>query len=78
MIFGLPALLGFLPMVLYIILSFKGKDMLTVVLLCVLLGAAPTGQDLLSVGSALNAALGSFMGLIGFIILMGAGLGPVT
>ncbi len=35
MIFGLPALLGFLPMVLYIILSFKGKDMLTVVLLCV-------------------------------------------
>ena len=75
MIFGLPALLGFLPMVLYIILSFKGKDMLTVVLLCVLLGAALTGQDLLSVGNALNAALGSFMGLIGFIILMGAGLG---
>ena len=71
MIFGLPALLGFLPMVLYIILSFKGKDMLTVVLLCVLLGAALTGQDLLSVGSALNAALGSFMGLIGFIILEG-------
>lgn len=75
MIFGLPALLGFLPMLLYIILSFKGKDMLTVVLLCVGLGAVLTGQDFLSIGNALNAALGSFMGLIGFIILMGSGLG---
>lgn len=75
MIFGLPALLGFLPMILYIILSFKGKDMLTVVLFCVITGAVLTGQDLLSVGEALNTALGSFMGLIGFIILMGSGLG---
>lgn len=75
MIFGLPALLGFLPMILYIVLSFKGKDMLTVVLFCVIAGAVLTGQDLLSVGEALNTALGSFMGLIGFIILMGSGLG---
>lgn len=75
MIFGLPAILGFLPMVLYIVLSFKGKDMLTVVLLCVSLGAVLTGQSLLSIGTALNSALGSFMGLIGFIILMGSGLG---
>lgn len=75
MIFGLPALLGFLPMLLYIILSFKGKDMLVVVLVCVVLGAILTGQTFLSFGNALNAALGSFMGLIGFIILMGAGLG---
>lgn len=75
MIFGLPAILGFLPMVLYIVLSFKGKDMLTVVLLCVGLGAVLTGQNLLSIGTALNSALGSFMGLIGFIILMGSGLG---
>lgn len=77
MIFGLPAILGFLPMLLYIILSFKGKDILTVVLICVIFGAILTGQTPVTLGTALADALGSFLGLIGFIILMGAGVGEV-
>ena len=77
MIFDLPAILGFLPLLIYIILSFKGKDMLTVVLLCVVIGAILTGQTPITFGVALQQALGSFLGLIGFIILMGAGLGEV-
>ena len=77
MIFGLPAILGFLPLLVYIILSFKGKDMLTVVMLCVVIGAILTGQTPITFGVALQQALGSFLGLIGFIILMGAGLGEV-
>ncbi|WZL72305.1 citrate transporter [Clostridiaceae bacterium 35-E11] len=77
MIFGLPAILGFLPLLVYILLSFKGKDMLMVVMLCVILGAILTGQTPITFGVALQQALGSFLGLIGFIILMGAGLGEV-
>lgn len=77
MIFGLPAILGFLPLALYLVLSFKGKDILMVVLLCVLLGAILTGQTPISLGVAISNALGSFLGLIGFIILMGAGVGEV-
>ena len=77
MILGLPAIIGFLPLLLYIILSFKGKDITMVVLICVVLGAILTGQTPVSLGVAMSKALGSFMGLIGFIILMGAGVGEV-
>jgi len=77
MIFDLPPLLGFIPLLIYIILSFKGKDITLVVLICVVIGAIMTGQTPITFGNAINAALGSFMGLIGFIILMGAGLGQV-
>ncbi|SKC83646.1 citrate transporter [Maledivibacter halophilus] len=77
MIFDLPAIIGFLPLLVYIILSFRGKDMLMVVFLCVIIGAILTGQTPVTFGVALQKALGSFLGLIGFIILMGAGLGEV-
>jgi len=76
-ILGLPPILGFLPLLLYIVLSFKGVDVLSVVFICVILGAVLTGKSILAVGKALSAALGSFLGLIGFIILMGAGTGEV-
>jgi predicted histidine transporter YuiF (NhaC family) len=77
MIFDLPALLGFAPLLLYIILSFKGKDITMVVLIGVVIGAVMTGKTPIEFGTAIGSALGSFMGLIGFIILMGAGLGEV-
>lgn len=77
MIFGLPAILGFLPLLIYIILSFKGKDMLWVVLLCVIIGAILTGQTPITFGEAIASGIGSFLGLIGFIILLGSGLGEL-
>ena len=45
MILGLPPILGFLPLVLYIILMMKGKDMNLSVLICVILGAVMTGES---------------------------------
>ena len=77
MIFELSPLWGLLPLLLYIILSFRGMDMIWVVLLCVVLGGVLTGTSPIAFGNAIAAGLGSFMGLIGFIILIGAGLGEV-
>ncbi len=77
MILGLPPILGFIPMLLYIVLSFRGGDVLSVVLVSVIAGGLLTGQTVISFGQALAGALGSFMGLIGFIILMGSGTGEV-
>ena len=77
MIFELSPLWGLLPLLLYIILSFRGMDMIWVVLLCVILGGILTGTPPIAFGNAIAAGLGSFMGLIGFIILIGAGLGEI-
>ena len=77
MIFGLPALIGFLPLVIYLFLAFKGKNLLSTVIICVLVGAVLTGQTPVSLSNEIANGLKSFLGLIGFIIMMGAGLGEV-
>lgn len=77
MILGLPAILGLIPLIVYVILTFKGKDIAFVVLLCTVIGALMTGQTPIEFGNTLYNALGSFMALVGFIIMMGAGLGEV-
>lgn len=77
MIFGLPALIGFLPLVIYLYLAFKGKNLLSTVIICVLIGAVLTGQTPVSLSNEIANGLKSFLGLIGFIIMMGAGLGEV-
>lgn len=77
MIFGLPALIGFLPLAIYLYLAFKGKDLLVTVVICVLVGAILTGQTPVSLSAEIAKGLQSFLGLIGFIIMMGAGLGEV-
>lgn len=77
MIFGLPALIGFLPLAIYLYLVFKGKDLLVTVVICVLVGAVLTGQTPVSLSAEIAKGLQSFLGLIGFIIMMGAGLGEV-
>ncbi len=77
MIFGLPPILGFLPLLLYIILMLKGKDMNVAVLICVILGAILTGESIIGFGAVLQQSLSSFLSLIGFIIVLGAGLGEV-
>ena len=77
MIFGLPAIFGLIPLIVYIVLALRGKNIAYVVLLCTVIGAIMTGQTPISFGNSLYEALGSFMALVGFIILMGAGLGEV-
>jgi predicted histidine transporter YuiF (NhaC family) len=77
MIFGLHPALGFLPLIIYIVLSFMGYDVTLVLLTSVVLGAILTGTGLAAFGQSIAAGLGSFLGMIGFIILLGAGVGEV-
>lgn len=77
MILGLPPILGFLPLILYIILMMRGMDMNLSVLICVILGAVMTGETITGFGAALQNSLSSFLSLIGFIIVLGSGLGEV-
>lgn len=77
-IFNLPPIFGLLPLLVYVILSFR-EDLHPIfnVLVCVILGAIMVKQPLLGMGSVIASSLGSFLGLIGFIIMLGAGLGNI-
>ena len=70
-------LLGLTPLLLYLILVFRGMDILPATALCVVLGGVICGQSLASFGAALAAAMGSFLALVGLIIMLGRGLGEV-
>jgi len=70
-------LLGLLPLVLYVVLVFRNVDILTATAICVAAGALLSGQTLLSFGAALTNAMGSFLALVGLIIMLGRGLGEV-
>ena len=76
MIFDLPPILGLTPLVVYIILAFNKKIHAFVnVVICVIIGGILTGSDLTRFGAIMWDALGSFLGLVGLIIMLGAGLG---
>ena len=78
MIFGLPAIFGLFPLLLYIVLSFK-KNMHPVVnvALCTVVGAILIQQPLGGLGAVIYKSMGSFLALVGFIIMLGSGLGNV-
>ncbi|WFA10058.1 TRAP transporter large permease subunit [Tissierella sp. Yu-01] len=78
LLFNLPPIVGLLPLIIYIILSFKEDAHPVVnVFVCVLLGAILVKQPILQLGSVIADSLGSFLALIGFIIILGSGLGAV-
>jgi H+/gluconate symporter-like permease len=70
-------LLGLLPLVVYVILVFRDIDPLPATAICVLIGAILTHQSLISFGEVLAKAMGSFLALVGLIIMLGRGLGEV-
>ena len=70
-------LLGLLPLVVYVILVFRDVDPLPATAICVLIGAILTQQSLISFGEVMAKALGSFLALVGLIIMLGRGLGEV-
>jgi len=70
-------LLGLAPLLVYIVLVFRGIDILPATAVCVVIGAALSGQTPVSFGMALADALGSFLALVGLIIMLGRGLGEV-
>ena len=70
-------LLGLAPLLIYIVLVFRNVDILPATAVCVVLGAIISRQTLLSFGEALANSLGSFLALVGLIIMLGRGLGEV-
>ncbi|MBP3837254.1 MAG: citrate transporter, partial [Pyramidobacter sp.] len=78
MLFGLSPIWGLLPLLLYIVLAFKkGMHPPVNVAVCVLFGAILTKQPLGSLGAVISKSMGSFLALVGLIIMLGAGLGAV-
>jgi H+/gluconate symporter-like permease len=70
-------LLGLLPLVVYIVLVFRNIEILPATAVCVVIGALISGQSLASFGAALAGSMGSFLALVGLIIMLGRGLGEV-
>lgn len=74
MIFNLHPLLGLLPLVLYIVLGFRGVHSLLATLAGVALAAVLSGQTPVEIGSAIAAGAGSFLGQIGLLVMFGTAL----
>ncbi len=70
-------LIGLIPLLLYIFLVMREMDPLPATVICVVLGAIINAKTLVAVGADLSKALGSFLGLVGLIIMLGRGLGEV-
>src|SRR6266702_640768 len=70
-------LLGLTPLLLYIVLVFRDVEILPATAICVVLGALLSHQSLVSFGAALAGSMGSFLALVGLIIMLGRGLGEV-
>lgn len=77
MIFGLHPAFGFIPLLVYIIFSFKGKDVTLVLIISSIIGAILTGTGLVDYGKAIAGGVASFLGMIGFMIMLGSGLGQL-
>lgn len=77
MLFGISPLFALLPLILYIVLAFKDINPILNVLLCVIVTAILTNKPLLGMGAVIAESLGSFLSLIGFIILLGSALGAI-
>jgi H+/gluconate symporter-like permease len=70
-------LVGLLPLLVYIVLVFREMDPLPATVICVVIGAVINAKSLVAVGTDLSKALGSFLGLVGLIIMLGRGLGEI-
>jgi uncharacterized ion transporter superfamily protein YfcC len=70
-----PSLLALIPLVAYLIMVFMNKSNLAGLVVGVIVAAILTGQNIQNLASIFNAALGSFLGTIGLIIMFGSGLG---
>lgn len=66
-----------LIIVFYVILLFRNVDPLLATAICVGLGFLWNGSNPVFIGNTMADALGSFMALVGFIIMLGRGLGEI-
>ncbi|MDY3868492.1 MAG: Na+/H+ antiporter NhaC family protein, partial [Pyramidobacter sp.] len=71
------SLIGLIPLIVYIVFCFLPFGQIFAVMAGIVCAAAIGGHGLMEVASAIRAGLGSFLGYIGLIILLGGGLGMV-
>lgn len=74
---GEQSLWALLPLVVYLVLVFRGKKMLVATLAGVAVGCILTGQTPGSISDLFAGSTGTFLSIIGFIIMLGSGLGEV-
>ncbi|HKM01406.1 MAG TPA: Na+/H+ antiporter NhaC family protein [Sedimentibacter sp.] len=77
MLFNLSPIFALLPLIIYIILSFKEVNPVLSVIICVILSGILTKQKFSAFGGVIADSLGSFLGMIGLIIMLGSGLGAI-
>lgn len=70
-----PTLLALLPLLAYLIMVFRNKSNLAGLIVGVIVGAILTGQGIASLAGIFAESLGSFLAIIGIIIMFGSGLG---
>ena len=70
-----PSLLALIPLLVYLILVFRNKSNLAGLIVGVVVAAILTGQGLKSLAEIFATSLGSFLAIIGIIIMFGSGLG---
>jgi len=72
-----PSLWALLPIFVYVVLIFSRRKALTATFTAVAVGFVLTGQTPASFSGVMRESLGSFLALIGFIIMLGSGLGEL-
>ncbi|QQK08209.1 TRAP transporter large permease subunit [Miniphocaeibacter halophilus] len=72
-----PSLWGLIPLLIYIVLIFMNQSNLVATLVGIFVGAIITGQSLGMMADNFAASLGSSVAIIGFIIMLGSGLGKL-
>ncbi len=77
MIFGLPAVLGLLPVVVYAVLGFKGVNPLLATVAGVLAATVLAGKGITGLAAGIYAGAGSFLGVIGLLVMFGSALAEI-
>jgi len=70
-----PSLWALLPLLAYLIMVFRNKSNLAGLIVGVIVGAIITGQGIANLAGIFAQSLGSFLSIIGIIIMFGSGLG---
>ena len=73
-----PTLWGLLPVAFYAVLVLTGVNIVLATGGALLCAAVMTGTNPIELGDLLAGSLGSFLVIVGFIVLLGAGLGQVA
>ncbi len=75
---GQASILGLTPVVVFAVLALLGVDIVVSTITAILLGAIMTGTTPVAMGKLLAESLGSFIAVVGMIIMLGAGVGEIT